>query len=103
MDWNLPLHGGSADTPDAVCCDARRPFGGPEVGGRGHGLVGRRSDIGGGVDQAAAGWFGERDDLVGRELLCSHPPHSLKPGLALFDGDLGFALDSHGDHPGRSS
>jgi hypothetical protein len=33
----------------------------------------------------------------------SHPPHSLKPSFALFDGDLGFALGSHGDHSGRSS
>jgi hypothetical protein len=78
-------------------------FGGPEVGGCCHGLVGRRCDIGGGVDQASAGWFGERDDLVGGKLMWSHPSHSLKPGLALFDGDPGFALGSHGDHPGRSS
>jgi hypothetical protein len=90
-------------TPSTVCSDAQRTFGGPEVRGCCHGLVGRRSDIGGGVDQAAAGRFGERDDLVGGELMWSHPPHSLKPGLALFDGDLGFALGSHGDHPGRSS
>ena len=103
MDWNLAVLGGSADTPDMVCSLARRLFGGPEVGGCSHCLVGRRSDIGGGVDQAAAGWFGERDDLVGGKLMWSHPPHSLKPGFALFDGDLGFALGSHGDHPGRGS
>jgi hypothetical protein len=60
------------------------------------------SDISGGVDEAAAGWLGERDDLVGRDLMWSHPPHSLKPGFALFDCDLSFALGSHGDHPGRS-
>jgi hypothetical protein len=44
------------------------------------------------VDQAAAGWFGERDDLVGRDLMWSHPPHSLKPGFALFDGDFRLPL-----------
>jgi hypothetical protein len=33
----------------------------------------------------------------------SHPPHSLEPGFALFDGDFGFALGSHGDHAGRNS
>ena len=68
-----------------------------------HGLVGRRSDVGGGVDQATSGWFGERDELIGRDLMWSHPPDSLKPCLALFNGDLGFALGSHGDHPGQSS
>jgi hypothetical protein len=103
LDRNLTFPGGSADTPSTVCTRARRMFGGPKVGGCSHGLVGRRSDIGGCVDQAAAGWFGERDDLVGRDLMWSHPPHSLKPGFALFDGDFGFALGAHGDHPGRSS
>ena len=103
MDRNLALRGGSASTPATVCSQARRRFGGLKVSGCSHGLVGRCSDMSGGVDQAAAGWFGERDDLVGRDLLWSHPPHSLKPGLALFDGDLGFALGSHGDHPGMSS
>jgi hypothetical protein len=78
-------------------------FGGPEVSGYCHGLVGRRSDITGGVDQAAAGRFGQRDDLVGRDLMWSQPSHSIKPGFALFDGDLGFALGSHGDDPGGSS
>jgi hypothetical protein len=78
-------------------------FGGPKLGGYCHSLAGRQSDIGGGVDQAAAGWFGDRDDMVGGKLMWSHPPHSLKPGLALFDGDLGFALGSPGDHPGRSN
>jgi hypothetical protein len=103
MDRNLTLHGRAADTPSAVCSHSRRMFGGLKLGGCCHGLVGRSSDVGGGVDQAAAGWFGERDDLVGGDLLWGHPPHSLKPGFALFDGDLGFALGSHGDHPGRSS
>jgi hypothetical protein len=102
-DRYLAFRGGSADAPSTVCSDTRGRLGGPEVSGCSDGLVGRRSDIGGGVDQAAAGWFGERDDLVGRELIWSHPPHSLKPGLALFDGDLGFALGSHGDQPGWSS
>src|SRR5512133_1650254 len=89
MDRNLTLPGRSANPPSTVRSDGRRRFGGPEVSGCCHGLVGRRSDISGGVDQAAAGWFGQRNDLVGRDLLTSHPPHSLKPGLALFDGDLG--------------
>jgi hypothetical protein len=103
IDWNLAFLGGSATTPSTVCTRARRMFGGPEVSGCSHGLVGRSGDIGGCVDKAAAGWFGERDDLVGRDLMWGHPPHSFKPGFALFDGDLGFALGSHGDHPGRSS
>ena len=103
MDRNLAIRGGSATTPSTVCSHTRRMFGGPEVSGCSHGLVGRLSDISGGVDKAAAGWFGERDDLVGRDLMRSHPPHSFKPSLALFDGDLSFALGSHGDHPGRSS
>jgi hypothetical protein len=102
-DRNLPLGGGSANTPATFCCHARRRFSGAKVSGRSHGLVGRCSNFGGGIDQAAAGWFGERDDLVGRDLLWSHPPHSLKPGLALFDGDLGFALGSHRNDPSRSS
>jgi hypothetical protein len=102
-DRNLTFPGGSADTPSTVRSDARRRPGGLKVGGCSDGLVGRRSDIGGGVDQAAAGWFGERDDLVGRDLTWSHPPHSLKPGFALFDGDFGFALGARGDHPGRGS
>jgi hypothetical protein len=50
-------------------------FSGAKVSGRSHGLVGRRSDISGGVDEAAAGRFGERDDLVGRDLIWSDPPH----------------------------
>jgi hypothetical protein len=103
MDRNFTLRCRSANPPRTVRSDARRRFGRPEVSGYCHGLVGRRSDIGGGVDQAAAGRFRDRDDLVGGELMWSHPPHSLKPGLALFDGDLGFALGSHGDHPGRSN
>jgi hypothetical protein len=94
---NLTFRGGSASTPSTVSTGERRRFGGPKVSGCSHGLVGRRSDVSGGVDQAAAGWFGERDELVGRDLLWSHPPHSLKPGLALLDGDLGFALGSHRD------
>jgi hypothetical protein len=101
-DRNLAICGGSANTPSTVSTRARRMFGGPEVSGCSHGLAGRCSNVGGGVDKAAAGRFGERDDLVGRDLMWSHPPHSLKPGLALFDGDLGFALGSHGDDPGRS-
>jgi hypothetical protein len=72
------------------------------VGGCSHGVVGRRSDIGGGVDQAAAGWFGEWNDLVGRDLLWGHPLDSFKPGFALFDGDLSFALGSHGDEEART-
>jgi hypothetical protein len=103
MDWDLAVRGGSANTPATVCSRARRRFGGLEVSGYSHGLVGRCSDFGSSVDQAAAGWFGERDDLVGRDLLWSHPPHSLKPVFALFDGDLGFALGSHRDDPGMSS
>jgi hypothetical protein len=102
-DRNLAIRGGSATTPSTVCCRARRLFDGREVSGCSHGVVRRRSDFGGDIDKAAAGWFGERDDLVGRDLLWSHPPHSLKPRLALFDGDLGFALGSHRDDPGRSS
>jgi hypothetical protein len=100
-DRNIAIRGGSANPPRTVRSDAL--FGGLKVGGCGHCLVGCRSDIGGGVDEAAAGGFGERDHLVGRDLMWRHPPHSLKPGLALFDGDLGFALGSHGDHSGRSS
>ena len=100
-NWNLAFGGGSADTPGTICCDARRLFGGLKVGSCCHGPVGRLSDIGGGVDQAATGWFGEWDDLVGRDLVWGHPLHSFKPGFALFDGDLGFALGSHSDHPGR--
>jgi hypothetical protein len=103
MDRNFAFRSGSADRSRAVRSLARRMSGELKVSGCSHGLVGRRCDISGGVDQAAAGWFGERDDLVGRDLMWSHPPHSLEPGLALFDGDLGFALGSHGDHPGRSS
>jgi hypothetical protein len=103
MDRNLAIRGGSANTPTTVCSRARRLFGGCKVSGCSHGLVGRRSDISGGVEEAAAGWFGERDELVGRDLLWGHPPHSFKPAFALFDGDFGFALGSHGDHPGRSS
>jgi hypothetical protein len=102
MDRNLTFRGGSADTPSTVRSSARL-FGGPEVSGRCHGLLSCRSHIGGGVDHAAAGWFGERDDLVGRDLMWSHPPHSLKPSFALGDGDLGFALGAHSDHPGRRS
>jgi hypothetical protein len=89
--------------PSAVCLHGRCMFGGPEVCGRSDGLVGGRCDVGGGVDQATSGRFGERDDLVGRDLPWSYPPHSLKPGLALFDADLGVALGAHGDQPGRSS
>ena len=80
-----------------------RMLGGVEVGGCSHGLVGRGDDIGAGVDKAAAGWFGSGMTWLSRDLMWSHPTHSLKPGFALFDGDLGFALGSHGDHPGRSS
>jgi hypothetical protein len=32
-----------------------------------------------------------------------HPPDSFKPSLALFDGDLDFALGAHGDDPGGST
>jgi hypothetical protein len=103
MDRNLTFRDGSAHTPSTLCCRGRRLFGGAEVSGRSHCLVGRRSDIGGGVDKAAAGWFGERDDLVGRDLLRGYPPHSFEPGFALFDGDFGFALGSHGDQPGMNS
>jgi hypothetical protein len=103
MDRNLALRGGSANTPSTVCFHPRRMLVGPKVSGCSHGLVGRGNDISGGVDQAAAGWFGERDDLVGRDLTWRHSSHSLKPGFPLFDGDLGFALGSHGDHPGWSS
>jgi hypothetical protein len=78
-------------------------LGGVEVGACSHGLVGRGDDIGGGVDKAAAGRFGKRDDLVGCDLTWRYPSHSLKPCFPLFDGDLGFALGSHGDHPGWSS
>ena len=95
--------GGSADRSRAVRSLARRMLGGVEVGGCSHGLVGRGDDIGGGVDKAAAGWFGKRDDLVNCDLTWRYPSHSLKPGFPLFDGDLGFALGSHGDHPGWSS
>jgi hypothetical protein len=102
-DRNLAFLGDSATTPSTVCCRAPRLFDGREVSACSHGVVRRRSDFGGDIDEAAAGWFGERDDLVGRDLLWSHPPHSLEPGFALFDGDLGFALGSHRDHPGRSS
>jgi hypothetical protein len=56
-DRNLTFPGDSADTPCTVCPLPRRLFGGAEVSGCSHGLVGRCSDIGGGVDQAAAGWF----------------------------------------------
>jgi hypothetical protein len=103
MDRNLAICGGSASTPSTVRSLTGRMFGRPEVSGCSHGLVVRRSDISGGVDKAAAGWLGERDDLVGRDLMWSHPPHSLKPRFALFDGELSFAVGSHGDHPGRSS
>ena len=75
IGWNLAFLGGSATTPSTVCTRARRMFGGPEVSGCSHGLVGRSGDIGGCVDKAAAGWFGERDDLVGRDLMWGHPPH----------------------------
>ena len=68
-DRNLTFPGGSADTPSTVRSDAGRMFGGPKLGGCSHGLVGRRSDIGGDIDQAAAGWFGERDYLIGRKLI----------------------------------
>jgi hypothetical protein len=47
MDRNLTLRGGSAGTPSAVCSHPRSMFGALK---RSHGLVGRRSDIGGGVD-----------------------------------------------------
>jgi hypothetical protein len=57
MNRNFAFRGGSADAPSTVCIQAHAVFGGPEVSGCSHGLVGRRSDIGGGVDQAAAGWF----------------------------------------------
>jgi hypothetical protein len=103
MDRYLTFRASSVDTPSTVCSLARRMFGGLKVRGCSDGLVGRRSDIGGGVDEAAAGWFGERDDLVGGDLMWRHPPHSLKPGFALFDGDVGFALGSHRDDPGGSS
>ena len=77
MDRNLTIRGRAADTPSTVCCRTRRLFGGLKVSGCSHGLVGRRSDFGGDIDKAAAGWFGERDDLVGRDLLWSH--HHLTP------------------------
>jgi hypothetical protein len=64
MDRNFAVRGGPADTPATVYSRARRRFGGLDVSGCSHGLVGRCSDFCGGVDQAAAGWFGERDDLV---------------------------------------
>jgi hypothetical protein len=69
MDRNLTFRGDSATTLSTVSTRARRMFGGPEVSCRSHGLVGHRNDVSGGVDKAAAGWFGERDDLVGRDLL----------------------------------
>jgi hypothetical protein len=103
MDRNLTFCGGSATTSSTVSTRARRMFAGLEVSGCSHGLVGRLSDVCGCVDKAAAGWFGDRHDLVGRDLLSSHPPHSLKPRLALFDGDLSLALGSHADDPGWSS
>ena len=92
MDRNLTLRGGAADTPSTGRSVTRRLFGGLKVGGCSHGLVGCCSNIGGDVDEAAAGWFGERDELVGRDLLWSDPSHSFKPGFALVDGDFGFAL-----------
>jgi hypothetical protein len=85
MDRNLAFRGGSATTPRTLCSHTRRTFGGPELSGCSHGLVGRLSDISGGVNKAAAGWFGERDDLVGGDLMWRHPPHRLKPGFPLFD------------------
>ena len=103
MNWDLAVRGGSANTPATACSRPRRRFGGLEVSGCSHGLVGRGDDIGSGVDKAAAGWFGKRDDLVNCDLTWRYPSHSLKPGFALFDGDLGFALGSHRDDPGRSS
>jgi hypothetical protein len=103
MNRNLPFRCCSADAPSPVGSEARRLFCGPKVRGCSDGLVGRRSDVGGGVDQAAAGWFGERDDLVGCDLMWRHPPDSFKPSLALFDGDLDFALGAHGDDPGGST
>jgi len=59
MDRNLTFRGDSANTPSTVRSHARRMFGGPEVSGCGYGLVGRRSDVGGCVDEAASRWFGE--------------------------------------------
>jgi hypothetical protein len=50
MDRNLAIRGGSADMSRVVRSLARRTFGGFEVGGCSHGLVGRRSDISGGID-----------------------------------------------------
>jgi hypothetical protein len=67
-DRNFTLRGRAANTPSTARSDARRMFGGSEVSGCCHGLVGRRSDIDCGVDQAAAGRFGDRDDLVGGEV-----------------------------------
>ena len=63
IDRNLAIQSGSADGSRAVRSLARRMLDGVEVGACSHGLVGRGDDIGGGVDKAAAGWFGNRDEL----------------------------------------
>jgi hypothetical protein len=50
---------------------------GVELSGCGDGSVGCGSHVIGGIDRAAPGRFGERDDVVGRDLMWYHPLHSL--------------------------
>jgi hypothetical protein len=64
---------------------------------RGDSLVGGGKDVVGKVDQSAPGWFGQRDQLVGRKLAACGPGDAFVAGLALLDCDLGLPLRSHPD------
>jgi hypothetical protein len=64
---------------------------------RGDSLVGGGKDLVGKVDQSASGWFGQRDQLVGRKLAARGPGDAFVAGLALLDCDLGLPLRSHAD------
>ena len=46
------------------------------------------------VDQSSAGWFWQRDQLIGRDLTACGPGDAFVAGLALLDRDLGLPLVS---------
>jgi hypothetical protein len=70
---------------------------GVEMSAGGDSLVGGGNDVVGKVDQSAPGWFGQRDQLVGRTLAACGPGDAFVAGLALLDCDLGLPLRSHAD------